>query len=101
MGKPRQTKIKELEECPYFMTIEEVVDLLGFGRPVVARWFRDKTFPAIKDGIQKVNKYALEDWLNKKYGSYVYDESLSKSQISKIVRQVIEDSDLEQKKRVI
>lgn len=91
MGKPRLTKIKELEECPYFMTVEQVVEFMGFGRPVVDKWFRDKTFPAINDGTQKVNKYALMDWINMKYGSYVYNSNFSKTTIVQAFKEVIEE----------
>lgn len=64
MPKARETKILEIEELPYLLTINEIVDLLGYSRPEVDSWFKDKTFPVINSGISKVNKYDLFQWLD-------------------------------------
>lgn len=71
MGRPRFTKVKEWDECPLFMTVDQIVDYLGFGRPVVDRWIKEPTFPLIDEGTQKVEKENLRLWLDQKFASRV------------------------------
>lgn len=84
MGKPRLTKITSWDECPLLMTIEEVREYLGIGRPIVDRWFNDKTFPAISDGTRKVEKNNLRIWLDMKYGKYIYKNKMEELILEKI-----------------
>lgn len=69
MPKTREVKVREISELPLFLTINDIVNEMGFGRTEVDSWFKERNFPAIKAGIQKVNKYDLFNWLNKKYGN--------------------------------
>lgn len=69
MPKTREVKVREISELPLFLTINDIVNEMGFGRTEVDSWFKERNFPSIKAGIQKVNKYDLFNWLNKKYGN--------------------------------
>ena len=91
MGKPRLTKIKSWEECPLLMTIDEVKENLGIGRPVVDKWFNDKTFPVINDGIKKVEKNNLRIWLDMKYGKYIYKNKTEELLLNRIKELLIKE----------
>lgn len=69
MPKSKKVNVKEISELPLFLTINDIVNEMGFSRTEVDSWFKEKNFPSIKAGIQKVNKYDLFNWLNKKYGN--------------------------------
>lgn len=69
MPKSKKVNVKEISELPLFLTVNDIVNEIGFSRPEVDSWFKEKNFPVIKAGIQKVNKYDLFNWLNKKYGN--------------------------------
>lgn len=73
MGKSKETLVKDWNECPLFMTVNEVSKYLGIGRPIVDRWFHSKDFPYINDGIHKVEKSHLQSWLRKKYAKGIYN----------------------------
>lgn len=65
MPKTRDVKIKEIEELPYFLTISDIVENMGYSRPEVDEWFKTKDFPVINAGIKKVCKYDLIEWINR------------------------------------
>lgn len=69
MPKSKKVNVKEISELPLFLTVKDIVNEIGFSRPEVDSWFKEKNFPVIKAGIQKVNKYDLFNWINKKYGN--------------------------------
>lgn len=69
MPKSKKVNVKEISELPLFLTVNDIVNEIGFSRPEVDSWFKEKNFPVIKAGIQKVNKYDLFNWINKKYGN--------------------------------
>ena len=69
MPKSKKVNVKEISELPLFLTVNDIVNEIGFSSPEVDSWFKEKNFPVIKAGIQKVNKYDLFNWINKKYGN--------------------------------
>ncbi len=86
MPKTREVKVKELSELPLFLTIENIVNLIGFSRPVVDKWFREKDFPVIDVGVYKVCKYEFMDWLRMKYAPY--SKSISYSNMQQILEKI-------------
>lgn len=69
MPRVREVKIKEFSELPYYLSINNIVDDMGFSRQEVDSWFRDSTFPFTNAGVQKVDKYSLRQWLNTRKGN--------------------------------
>ena len=65
MGKLKTAKAKSWEELPLTLTIEQIVEELGYGRSTVDSWFKQKDFPANSLGAQKVEKNLLRAWLYK------------------------------------
>lgn len=96
MGKPKLTTTKSWNEMPITMTIDEVSEYLGIGRPVVEKWFRDKTFPKIPNGTKKVEKFLLRGWLYKKDGKGV-EELLIKENAIETILKIIKCDDLTSK----
>lgn len=86
MPKAREVKIKELSELPLFLTIENIVNLMGFSRPVVDKWFKEKDFPVIDVGVYKVCKFEFMDWLRTKYAPY--SKAISYSNMQQIVEKI-------------
>ena len=86
MPKVKQVKVKELSELPLFLTIENIVDLIGFSRPVVDKWFKEKDFPVISTGVFKVCKYEFMDWLRSKYAPY--SKAISYSNMQQILEKI-------------
>lgn len=69
MPKAKLVNAKEISDLPLYLTIKDIEEYLGFSRNEIDCWFKDKTFPCIKAGIKKVNKYDLLNWINKIYGN--------------------------------
>jgi len=86
MPKSRIVKVKELSELPLFLTIENIVDLMGFSRPVVDKWFKEKDFPVIDVGVYKVCKFEFMDWLRTKYAPH--SKSISYSNMQQILEKI-------------
>lgn len=84
MGQIKLTNVKSWDECPLFMSVDQVCDFLGFGRSVVDKWFNDKTFPLISDGSKKVEKENLRIWLDMKYGNFVFKNKQEEILLNKI-----------------
>lgn len=87
MPKTREVKVKELSDLPLFLTIDTIVELMGFSRPVVDRWFKEKDFPVINVGVYKVCKYEFMDWLRKKYAP-INRNSISYSELQQILEKI-------------
>lgn len=86
MPKTKEAKVKELSELPLFLTIENIVNLMGFSRPVVDGWFKEKDFPVINVGVYKVCKFEFMDWLRKKYAPY--SKAISYSNMQQILEKI-------------
>lgn len=90
MPKTREVKVKELSELPLYMTINDTVDLLGFGDTVVRQWFKTRDFPKICAGVEKVNKYDLLEWIDKRYGNPRANFTNKCNSVSELVDEVKE-----------
>lgn len=86
MPKTREVKVKDLSELPLFLTIENIVNLMGFSRPVVDKWFKEKDFPVIDVGVYKVCKFEFMDWLRMKYAPN--SRAISYSNLQQILEKV-------------
>ncbi len=90
MPRTREVKVKELSELPLYMTINEIVDLLGFGDTVVRQWFKSRDFPKICAGIEKVNKYDLLEWIDKKYGNPRAQYTNKNNSVTELINEIKE-----------
>lgn len=97
MPKARQTEINELADLSYFLTIKEIVDKMGFSKKEVESWFKEPSFPCIRAGVMKVDKYNLIEWLQKNKGnsraSYINPERTN-DQLQEDIRALNENVEL-------
>lgn len=92
MPKAREVKIKELSELPLLLTINDIVDNMGFSRPEVDSWFKEKSFPAINAGILKVFKYDLIDWLYSNKGNRGYKKNAQGYEANSVINSQVLDT---------